>query len=188
MEKVLLIPPALPVPKAISKGPKTKPKKEPSMQEKYKVTNTDNPRDKHPDVQILWDILDKMDPDMDLWSKDIALLSLEGSIVKGRLPKDLGLTPQEAKLIRSVAILDCTEADDKGNSITESAIGSIATIYQLVELAYNLGKSVDASEAVPEVAPDEEEDDEDDEDDEDLDDYNDDDFDDSDDDFNDEEE
>jgi AAA ATPase containing von Willebrand factor type A (vWA) domain len=125
---------------------------------KFQAKNSENIDSKPEGVQRLWRILSKMDPEGTLFVNDAGIIGFEGDVPQDRTPKALGFKPDETKLLRPWAILDGPVADDP-----ETASGVLFTTYQLIELAYELGKRdehASTTEALTSAAEDEEEDEE----------------------------
>lgn len=151
-----VVPPVPPVSR--KKGTKMATKKK-SAPAKFEAFNTEDITKKPVSVQKLWQMLDKMDPDGDLFTDDKALIVLDGEGPEGRGVKDLKLTPEEIALIRPYGVYDGPEPDNQ-----ETATGVVFTVFYMVELAYALGARDEAAKvtsALTSAASDVEDDDED---------------------------
>ena len=131
----------------------------------FEAKNSEDITSKPKAVQRLWRILSKMDEAGTLFVNDVGVIGFEGDVPDDRTPDVLGLKPDEVKLLRPWAVLDGPEADDP-----ETATGVLLTTYQIVELAYAMGKQDEHSAttknltaAVPAAEGSGDEDDEDDE-------------------------
>ena len=131
------IAPVKPVPK--KKGTSMATKK-PKTVPKFEATNTEDITKKPVNVQKMWQILSKMDPDGDLFVDDKAIVILEGEGPAGRAPKDLKLTDEELALIRPYGVYDGPDPDTQ-----ETATGIIFTVFYMVEAAYALGAQDEAA-------------------------------------------
>jgi len=107
----------------------------------FEVHNTENMDDKPKNVQRLWAILSKMDPEGELFVNDKGIVMLEGQGPNDRTPKALGFTAKETDLLRPWGIADSPEEDN-----IELATGVLFSMYQLVELAYELGRQDESGE------------------------------------------
>lgn len=147
--------------------------------------NTDRPEDKPEMVQVLWNILKKMDPEGDLMTDDRALIGFAGAVPPTRTPAALGLSEDDVNMLLPFAVPD-GPVDDEGEIIPESVTGVLLTPYQLLELAYYAGledgrgdEDGTETDAEIDVVEEEEEEDESDDDESDDDEYDDDDDDDA---------
>jgi hypothetical protein len=111
----------------------------PAKKPKFVVTNSDDPAKKPPELQKLWTILSKMDPEAELFVDNKALIGFEGKVPKGRTPKDLKFTEAETALLRPFGVVDGPDADNP-----ETATGIVLSMYQLVEAAYVMGMQAEA--------------------------------------------
>lgn len=154
MAKVPLIPSTRPRPKVLmtrGKAPRQKKaeatKKGTQMAKTkaktvpFEVHNTENIEDKPKNIQRLWAILSKMDPEGELFVNDKGIVMLEGDGPDDRTPKALGFTAKESDLLRPWGIADSPEEDN-----IELATGVLFSMYQLVELAYELGRQDESGE------------------------------------------
>lgn len=156
MSKVPLIPFRRPEPQVFQKRDKpadTKPKAKKAKKKKgvgmgatnkkqkkpvFQASNSEDIGTKPKAVQRLWKILSKMDEEGTLFVNDEGIVGFDGEYPEERSPEALGLTAQEVKLLRPWAVFDGPEPDDQ-----ETATGVILTTYQLVELAYAMGKQAE---------------------------------------------
>jgi hypothetical protein len=186
MSHVPLIPFQRPVPQAFlrpalsGKSAKVaKPKKQKKVKmavskkkARFEATNTDDIKQMPSDVQRLWRILERMDPEGDIFVNDKGILVLDGEGPDERRPEAIKLRKDDTDLLKSYAVLDGPKANDP-----ETATGLIFTQFQMIQLAYELGRqaeqrkvATDFKKAITSPPPvgdyDEDEDDEDDEDEE----------------------
>lgn len=104
----------------------------------FEATNTDDAKQMPPDVRRLWSILDRMDPAGDIFVNDKGILILDGEGPDERRPASLKLKTADVDLLRSFAILDGPKANDP-----ETATGIIFTQYQMIQMAYELGRQAE---------------------------------------------
>lgn len=120
--------------------------------------NHDDIDNKPEAVQKIWTLLRKMDPNSLLLS-DEALVFLEGGPESRQMPK-FKFSVEEQKDLKSIAIPDCVEVGEDGKSNPNSAVGTLVSVYQLVELAYIRGRADEISKATASIlSSDDEEDD-----------------------------
>lgn len=100
----------------------------------FEVHNVESLADKPETIGRVWALLDKADPNGDLWVRDVGMIWFDGKSPKGRHIKDLAFTEDEVALMRPYAVVDSPEEDN-----VEKATGVVLTVYQLVELAYEMG-------------------------------------------------
>ena len=138
---------------------------------RFEATNTDDAKQMPADVQRLWKVLDRMDPEGDIFVNDKGILILDGEGPEDRTPQALKMKKEDTDLLRSYAVLDGPRANDP-----ETATGLIFSQYQMIQLAYELGRqaeqrkvAADFKKAVSSPTPVVGNEDEDDEDDEDFD-------------------
>lgn len=137
---------------------------------RFEATNTDDAKQMPADVQRLWRILERMDPDGDVFVNDKGILIMDGEGPDERTPQALKLKKDDTDLLRSYAVLDGPKANDP-----ETATGIIFTQFQMIQLAYELGRQAEqrkvasdfkkAVVASPPIAGDYDEDEDDEEDD-----------------------
>ncbi len=154
MTKVPLIPFTRPIPQIMRKGPPALARKGDTVAKKTALLaqNTEDITKKAVGVQRLWQLLSKMDPEGTLWVSNAGLILLAGEGPQARSPKALKLNDEEVKLVTSVGIFDADAPDDQA---TAKAV--IASVYQLVELAFDMGMKAETERRAAADAPDEEE-------------------------------
>jgi hypothetical protein len=102
--------------------------------EKFTYENNVREDEKDDFVRLGWSILEKMDPEGDLFVTDKGLVVLQGAGPDDRRINVLGFDEEEIGYIEQFAIPDATEADENDNPIPESITGVIFTTYNLIEV------------------------------------------------------
>ncbi len=152
MNRKVLIKPNMPVPSVLQKRPARRPAQmgrmlhrnpNPSPAEtgsrSFTTMNHDDIISKPEGVQKIWSIIGKIDPSNLLLSDDASVFTEGGP--EHRSLASFDLNEEERRTLKSIAILDCKEQDEDGKSKPDSAVGSMVSVYQLVELAYLRGKA-----------------------------------------------
>ncbi len=109
-----------------------------SKKPRFEATNTDDIKHMPSDVRRLWQIMEKQDPNGDVFVNDVAIIVLEGEGPKDRTPQGLKLLSDDVALLRPFGVLDGPKANDP-----ETAVGVIFTPFQMVQLAYELGRQAE---------------------------------------------
>ena len=115
------------------------------MAPKFIATNTEDITTKAPPLQALWGLLEKMDPEGELFVADCGIVAVEGQTVTDapdRSMEALGLTAEERELVKAFAIYDGPEMD-----VQKTAVGRIYTMYQMLETAFSAGVQWEAARA-----------------------------------------
>lgn len=108
---------------------------------RFESDNTDDIKTKHPDVQRLWRILEKMDV-VGTYVSDDGIIVLDGEGPDHRKPSALKLSAADVELLRPYGVLDGPIANDPA-----TATGVIVSPYQLIQIAFDLGRQVEAAKA-----------------------------------------
>lgn len=109
---------------------------------KFTVMNTEDITKKPEQVQMLWRLMSKMDPNGDLWTDNKAIIALDGQTAADAPDRTVGalkLAKDEAELVKGFGIVDGPEADN-----VATATGVIFTPYQMIEIAFALGVQFEA--------------------------------------------
>jgi hypothetical protein len=105
---------------------------------RFEATNTDDIKRMPADVQRLWRILERQDPDGEVFVNDKGIILIDGEGPEDRTPEALGLRKEDTELLRSYSVLDGPKANDP-----ETATGLLFTQYQMIQLAYELGRQAE---------------------------------------------
>lgn len=108
---------------------------------RFESDNSDDIKTKHPDVQRLWRILEKMDA-VGTYVSDDGIVVLDGEGPDARRPNALNFSAADVDFLRPYGVLDGPVANDPA-----TATGVILSPYQLIQIAFDLGRQVEAAKA-----------------------------------------